>query len=1834
MIERLLDLAKTLLAMLPFILLCLFNCKVNLPKAERSRQFLMPLITLVYVILAMLLVNKLNNLVLSFLEGLPGLFASLGEVSWMPGALASGFQGISEWLAGLFASANLHYWVFYISNALIILIYFPVKKISVSLLKKIFKQGSKLHGKIAGKFYEYFPEKDKWCLYENYIQARSLLKVFYYGAIVLSCLLMVYSRHLYAEGMLRAMFYPVFGVLVVGEVCFFLDGLARREYSHDILGEDENAYRVVNYSLLRKFLRSLFKDKLLSENTGVNNSLVNDVTNDEIIGELEKNEDPKIATYATYIKHLNSVGFAPDHNYLSSSIDLLNGKSILFNNPFYNDLIPYAFYPMNRILLTHKKVLIVLGRHGMEEDVKEWVERGIGAVTNLPFLWKIGVLSEDAQDLDIGIVSRSGVLNTKLHSENADFLSRVGYTVILEPSKLIPTAQIGLNLLVKQCRDDSAREITYCLCDKNCDGLVDALSHILMTNLTEVSATKKHLGTVSYMCWEADDESWHHRQVPNIARYLGVGTELSFAALKNQVSKTCWYGGEAFPVTDMNWIDKQYYYDLMKYAGQPTSPEAMDDRFRTTPNFWSAQVAENGYITVEDESCNMFEILREFSTRTTEQGFVNIISPEYLLKDYMADNASIFEADAKAIPCIVADYARTPRNTVLRLMLMMSVNGVSDSVLTKELSLIGISVFDLSKQLWYELYKCYASLEVLSALPEEYEEAVENVWNMPILLREKEITHDIFRTETAFSLRSGRVETTYRIEDDAFFAYCVDELRFAGYVAEDEKGETNFLGSELRGHIYQKYLPGQFFTFAGKYYEMQYLTADGQVLVRRAADHIDGRPSYRQMRNYTICGLRTAEQIGARKNISGMVVTREYADLRVETPGYYNMGRYNDFASAKQVRFEGSKNGIPSRSYRNKEILRIQLPALAGKDGDRVRYTVAVLFNEVFRTLFAENAPYICALTDDSFLKEEELHPLTYTVCGEGCELSSDSIYIVEDSQLDLGLTVAVERNLQRIFRIVHDYLDWHMGMMDSSVNPPVDPEPPVVFGEEAEGEDGQNGEGTGKKKGFFRRLWEKIKGWFKRKPKKPAEETPYEEDPSEEEMPPEEVPAEAEPAEEGGEGQESMENPAVECPPEDVPVSVETPAEEGEDLFRRKPYHERYYTLFGGTEDPTSLDLAAALAYLTSLGFDKNTLKQAREGKKVAERVSATFKPNRKNARYCDFCGAEIYGVEYETLADGRDRCINCGRTAIKTEEEFRKIFEDVRRNMEAFYGIKINVGIKVEMVNSKTLHKKLGHSFVPTAGSDGRILGVAIKDKKGEFSLMVENGSPRMASMLTIAHELTHIWQYLNWNDKYIKKKYGKGMRLEIYEGMAKWVEIQYAYLINEATVAKREEIITSYRDDEYGHGFLRYHANYPFSTGTVITRPTPFENIEEPLDPQYCGAISVRLPEIPGQSGADDDGSAGGSGGGNPENPIKGPRERNPKKVRPYALNLLNESEKKVYNQLLEAMNRFVERVEPLAASVKVPVLEKILDYIQRDHPEIFWFNFGARYSYSTETNIVSRVEMTYCMTPAEAERRKEKIESSLKSFLASVNDKMSDYEVTLRIHRNIIDLVDYDTIGLERQKKTGTSPEKPDNLRSIYGVFVEKKAVCAGYAKATQYLFNRCGIECTYVTSDTHAWNLLRLEGDYYHLDTTWGDLSDTKKEKNVSNRVTYDCFCITTEEVLRLKDHKPSEGFPLPRCTATKCNYFRRHGLYLEQFQPERMRDTLCKRLAQGKTEVTWKFATNALYREAHKQLIDGNQFCEMLQYANRKGVARVDTSFRYSEKPEVGTITFLLTLRT
>ena len=111
---------------------------------------------------------------------------------------------------------------------------------------------------------------------------------------------------------------------------------------------------------------------------------------------------------------------------------------------------------------------------------------------------------EFVTNADIGILKFSDLFNFEIQQRNAEFFEKVGFVFIVEPSKLLATGQIGLNLLVGRFHKEVP--VVYAACDRNCDGLVDALSHTLRTNITEVSATSQSASITSIMCWDADGE--------------------------------------------------------------------------------------------------------------------------------------------------------------------------------------------------------------------------------------------------------------------------------------------------------------------------------------------------------------------------------------------------------------------------------------------------------------------------------------------------------------------------------------------------------------------------------------------------------------------------------------------------------------------------------------------------------------------------------------------------------------------------------------------------------------------------------------------------------------------------------------------------------------------------------------------------------------------------------------------------------------------------------------------------------------------------------------------------------------------------------------------------------------------------------------------------------------------------------------------------------------------------------------------------------------------------------------------------------------------------------
>ncbi len=226
------------------------------------------------------------------------------------------------------------------------------------------------------------------------------------------------------------------------------------------------------------------------------------------------------------------------------------------------------------------------------------------------------------------------------------------------------------------------------------------------------------------------------------------------------------------------------------------------------------------------------------------------------------------------------------------------------------------------------------------------------------------------------------------------------------------------------------------------------------------------------------------------------------------------------------------------------------------------------------------------------------------------------------------------------------------------------------------------------------------------------------------------------------------------------------------------------------------------------------------------------------------------------------------------------------------------------------------------------------------------------------------------------------------------------------------------------------------------------------------------------------------------------------------------MLDNAGQALYRQIYanaNAVNAVFNPVEPVSQGQ----LRNVFMAVFNDHPELFWLNSAYRGRFDRSGTCVEIVlefnELTDNLEASKARFREE-----AEKILSGAGNLSTDYEVEVYVHNALLDKISYDL-------------RAPLN-QSAYSGLVNGKTVCAGYARAFQYLMTELGIPCYYCTGyagEAHAWNIVRLDGEYYNVDATWDDT-----EPN-----TYDFFNKTDGEFGQ--NHRREDlSVNLPPCNGT------------------------------------------------------------------------------------------------
>ena len=219
-----------------------------------------------------------------------------------------------------------------------------------------------------------------------------------------------------------------------------------------------------------------------------------------------------------------------------------------------------------------------------------------------------------------------------------------------------------------------------------------------------------------------------------------------------------------------------------------------------------------------------------------------------------------------------------------------------------------------------------------------------------------------------------------------------------------------------------------------------------------------------------------------------------------------------------------------------------------------------------------------------------------------------------------------------------------------------------------------------------------------------------------------------------------------------------------------------------------------------------------------------------------------------------------------------------------------------------------------------------------------------------------------------------------------------------------------------------------------------------------------------------------------------------------------------------------------------------VNRAVDAIYCDHPEIFWIESSWNYQSSTRSDgeVIGFVTLDICdfwTDQTGAERALSELDAELSEIISLAEGYATDYEKVKFVHDLIVDNTEYDVKEMNTRNAENNS---------AYSCLVENEAVCGGYARALQLVLCRLGIPCISIigrsSGEMHMWNCVYIDGEPYFVDPTWADDSEM---------VIYEWFCATSEKME--KTHKPMMSFSIPECTAEEYGYYRYNGYLLQRY---------------------------------------------------------------------------------
>lgn len=242
------------------------------------------------------------------------------------------------------------------------------------------------------------------------------------------------------------------------------------------------------------------------------------------------------------------------------------------------------------------------------------------------------------------------------------------------------------------------------------------------------------------------------------------------------------------------------------------------------------------------------------------------------------------------------------------------------------------------------------------------------------------------------------------------------------------------------------------------------------------------------------------------------------------------------------------------------------------------------------------------------------------------------------------------------------------------------------------------------------------------------------------------------------------------------------------------------------------------------------------------------------------------------------------------------------------------------------------------------------------------------------------------------------------------------------------------------------------------------------------------------------------------------------------------LLTANEQTLYRQIYANASNLSKTFVP-SVVVSPTNVANAIEAVYNDHPELFWIDTNYSYKF-TETEKCVQITLNFNILADNLEKTKEYFYSITNNIINRANTLSNNYEKEKYVHDTILSMATYQLNAPVSQ--------------SAYSALVNGKTVCAGYARAFQYIMTKLNIPTYYVVgyaNEEHGWNIVKLDDGYYNVDLTWDD----------ANSDQYAYFNKTDND-LSSNRYRVGMSRYLPACTATTYRYVNEETVNLENIE--------------------------------------------------------------------------------